>query len=153
LQQRLSWAGQNKLTEALPLALAVAGRDADYAGATPAARAAAVLLVGLVGNREHTAVLERLLEDQTMCARVAVAARPQQALTTVSVQIRDVALVALLQLTEQRPADYGYAFAQRSPDQIYVLSTLFVKTEPERAAALAKWRAWKQAQLPDGTDK
>jgi hypothetical protein len=59
------------------------------------------------------------------------------------VQIRDVALVVMLQLTNQNPADYGFIHAQRQPQRLYDLRTLYLQDDEQRTAAAAKWRAWK----------
>jgi hypothetical protein len=139
LGRRINLASINELKEALPLALAVVGGAEKYASVQPMTKAAALLLVGQFGSREHIDVVEPLLEDSTVCMpRVSQA--PGQ---TANVQIRDVALVVLTTMTGQRPADYGYVHARMQAQQMYHLQTLHVATDEQRASAVAKWRAWR----------
>jgi hypothetical protein len=144
LNRRLYMASMNQLHEALPLALEVARSAGNYASVQPPTRAAAILLIGQLGGAEHVQLLEPLLEDTTLCA----AAAPGQALT--SVQIRDVALVVMLHLTSQRPADYGYVHARMQPEQMFQLQTLSIENDEQRVRALDKWRVWRR-EHPDGS--
>jgi hypothetical protein len=139
LGRRINLASVNQLKEALPLALAVVSGDEKYASVQPMTKAAALLLVGQFGSREHIDTIEPLLDDSTICMpRVSQA--PGQ---TANVQIRDVALVVLTTLTDQRPADYGYLHARMQAQQVYHLQTLHVATDEQRTSAAAKWRAWR----------
>jgi hypothetical protein len=136
----------NQLHEAVPLALSVAIRDQKYARAQPMTRAVAILLVGQLGQRRDVDQLERLLEDSTVCAQIS----PGQSTTTV--QIRDVALVVMLHLTGQRPADYGYVHAQLQSQQVFQLETLSVANEQQREKALSQWRSWRAQHAGAQTD-
>jgi hypothetical protein len=149
LNRRLYLASLNQLQESLPLAFDVALSEAKYSAAQGPTRAAAVLLVGQLGNREHIERLEPLLEDATVCAAVG----PGQAAT--SVQLRDVALVVMLHLSGQRPADYGYVNARMQPQQMFQLQTLSAENDQQREEAIAKWRAWSLKHEHDepGTDE
>jgi hypothetical protein len=145
LGRRINLASINELQEALPLALAVVRGDEKYASVQPMTKAAALLLVGQFGSREHIDAVEPLLADSTVCMpRVSQA--PGQ---TANVQIRDVALVVLTTLTDQRPADYGYVHARMQAQQVYHLQTLHVATDEQRVSAVAKWRAWREANHGD----
>jgi hypothetical protein len=62
------------------------------------------------------------------------------------VQVRDVALVMMLQLTGQRPADYGYINARTQGARNYQLQSLFRENDAQRLEAIAKWKAWRTAQ-------
>jgi hypothetical protein len=143
LARRLNLASMIDLKEALPLALAVAGGDPQYASSPPSTRAFAVLLVGQFGSREDVPHLEPLLEDNTICMplQAQLPGRP-----AAQVQIRDVVLVVLLHLTGQRPADYGYVHARLQPQRTFQLPTLHRDNDAERATAIAKWHAWRHAQ-------
>jgi hypothetical protein len=140
LNRRLYMASMNQLHETLPLALDVAHATGNYASVQPPTRATATLLVGQLGAAEHVRQLEPLLEDSTVCA----AAAPGQAAT--SVQVRDVALVVMLHLTGQRPADYGYGHVRMQPEQMFQLQTFSVENDEQRVRALDKWRAWRREQ-------
>jgi hypothetical protein len=140
LLRRLTLASAIDLKESLPLALDVASRDPKYATVPPVTRAIAVLLVGQLGSREHVDQLEPLLEDASVCMPVQ-AQVPGQAAP--NVQVRDVALVVMIQLTGQRPMDYGYLQARLQPQRTFQLQTLFRENDAQRAEAVAKWRAWR----------
>jgi hypothetical protein len=142
LQRRLALASAISVKEALPLPLAVIRGDTQYAGVQPTTRAAAILLVGQLGDRQHVEHLEPLLEDTTICMplQTQVAGRPGA-----NVQLRDVALVVALHLTGQRPADYGYLYARLQPQRTFQLDSLHCENDERRAEAVAEWRAWRAA--------
>jgi hypothetical protein len=146
LQQRLNLALVHKLAEAIPLAFGVAQSDPDFLTTQPATRAVAILAVGQLGKPDDAVKLEPLLDDATVCLPLQAAKPADQAS---SVQIRDVALMAMLHLTGQKPADYGYVHARQQPQQLFDLRTLFVENDAQREAAAAKWREWKAAQPKD----
>jgi hypothetical protein len=143
LARRLNLASMIDLKEALPLALAVAGGDPQYASVPPSTRAMAMLIVGQFGNRDDAHRLEPLLADATVCLplQAQLPGRP-----AANVQVRDVALVVMLHLTGQRPADYGYVHARLQPQRMFQLQTLHRENDEQRAAAVAKWKAWRQGQ-------
>jgi hypothetical protein len=143
LSRRLIIASMNQIDEAVPLALNVALGVQEYARAQPVTRAIAILVVGQLGGGEHIGQLEPLLDDDTVCSPVG----PGQ--PTTSVQIRDVALVVMLHLSGQQPADYGYVHARIQPQQLFQLETLSVGTEQQRDQAIAQWRAWRAEQRRD----
>jgi hypothetical protein len=144
LARRMNLASMIELKESLPLALAVAGGDPQYVSASPSTRAMAVLLVGQFGERKHVRDLEPLLDDATVCMMVQAQLPGRPA---ANVQLRDVALVVMLHLTGQRPADYGYLHARLQPQRTFQLQTLQRENDAERAAAVAKWRTWRRDQL------
>jgi hypothetical protein len=141
LRNRIGLASINELKEALPLALAVASGQGEYASVQPMTKAAATLLIGQFGGPEHVEHVEPLLDDSTVCMpRV-----PQAPGLAANVQIRDVALVVLTTLTDQQPADYGYLHARMQAQKMYQLQTLHVASDELREQAAAKWRAWRAA--------
>ena len=75
LRCRLNLIANARLTEALPLALAVASGEPDYARVPSPLRAAAALVVGQLGKREHADRLEPLLKDTSVCSQVQPQAR------------------------------------------------------------------------------
>lgn len=143
LARRLNLASTIDLEEALPLALAVAVGDPQYASVPPTTRAQAIMLVGQFGGREHVRRLEPLLEDATVCMPLQAQQLPGRPMA--NVQVRDVALVVMLHLTGQRPADYGYVHARLQPQRTFQLQTLHRENDEQRAEAVAKWRAWRAA--------
>ena len=143
LRNRLTIISILGLQEALPLPLAVVSGEAPHKHTQPTTRALAALIVGQFGRAEDADRLEPLLADATVCTRV------QQQLPgqNVSVQVRDVALVVMVQLTGQRPADYGYINARvQEPLKTFQPQTLFRENDQQRSEAIAKWRQWRAAQ-------
>lgn len=99
-------------------------------------RAAAVVLVGDLGTKEHVAKLAPLLAD---AAAVGTATIRGTALTT---ELRDVALAAAVKLSGQTLADYGFPYykalpgVKELPDPI----KLGFARPAERDAALRRWK-------------
>jgi hypothetical protein len=143
LLQRLETISNFGLGEALPLALAVVSRDPPYKSVNAFTRAVATLVVGQLGGPEHVDRLEPLLADASICFPPQAQLLGQRG---ASVQVRDVALVVMLQLTGQRPADYGYIHAQPRTSKTFQIQTLFRENDQQRADAIAKWRQWRDAQ-------
>jgi hypothetical protein len=106
-------------------------------------RGVAALIAGQLGDSAAIEKLEPLLNDATVCFGPQMQVQGQLAGV---VQMRDAALVALLQITNQQPADYGYIGAQLQPFKLYQLRTLFQLDEQRRADAIGKWRQWRSEQ-------
>jgi hypothetical protein len=62
-----------------------------------------------------------------------------------NVQVRDVAMCVMLQLTGQKPADYGYLHARLPPQQFFDIRSLHAANDDVRAAAATKWKAWRES--------
>jgi hypothetical protein len=142
LQQRLSTISNNGLEEALPLPLAVIGGEGPYKRTQPITRAVAALVIGQFGGAEHVDRLEPLLADTSICNGNGL---QQQLPGQQAVQVRDVALVVMLQLTGQKPADYGYINARNQPQRAFQLQSLSRDNDQQRNEAIAKWRQWRAA--------
>jgi hypothetical protein len=147
LLRRLNLMSTLNLEGALPLALAIVGGDTKYAHVQPLTRSMAALAVGQFGNRAHIERLEPLLDDAAVCQQLQ-GQLPGQPAT--AVQVRDVALVVMLSLTDQRPADYGYVNARLQQPRSFLLPSLFRENDKQRDEAVAKWRAWRSAQKAAG---
>jgi hypothetical protein len=100
--------------------------------------------IAQLGKREHVDILEPLLEDKSSC----VSPQPQlPGQLPATVQVRDVALVVMLQLTDQRPADYGYLNVPApSLRNIQQIQTLYRETDEQRDEAISKWRQWRASE-------
>jgi hypothetical protein len=142
LQQRLSIISTAGLEEALPLPLAVIGGEAPYKRTQPFTRAVAALVIGQFGRAEHVDRLEPLLADTSTWNGNGL---QQQVPGQQAVQVRDVALVVMLQLTGQKPADYGYVNARSQPQRSFQLQSLYRDNDQQRNEAIAKWRQWRAA--------
>ena len=144
LQQRLNVARVNQLGETLPLAFAIAARGDDFRNLSIMTRMMAVLHIGQLGGPEHVNQLEPLLEDRTVCIPgETIAARRDGPGGGVDVQLRDVALMALLHMTGQAPDEYGYPHGQRPAGQDWNVGLMYPRSAEQRELAIAKWRNWK----------
>jgi hypothetical protein len=144
LSRRLALISNLKIEEGLELSLAVAAKSSQFPNISAITRANAVLIAGQLGRPETVDRLESLLDDSSVCITAAIQPGGQP---VGAVQMRDVALVVMLQLTNQQPADYGYVNARFvQPQEIYQLTTLSRDNDPQRAEAIAKWRAWRAAE-------
>jgi hypothetical protein len=141
LQQRLDAMFQHSLAECLPLALEMIEPKAEYLALTPAQQMLAILAVGKFGSEENLAALETLLDDRRECLPRRQVNGPGSELA--SVQIRDVALAALLRLTSQEPVAYGFIHARPHPQMLFDVTSLYLESDARRAAALEQWRAWR----------
>jgi hypothetical protein len=90
-------------------------------------RQPAILLMARFGEEEDRARLEPLLQDETVSNQ------------TRNVQIRDVALAALIHMHGENVEDYGFANVRTEINTIYSAPTLGFETDDARAYALARW--------------
>jgi hypothetical protein len=101
----------------------------------------AILYLAKAGNTSHLHELELLLADETDLQQ-----RRQNSVTTYSSRVQDVALIALLHLTEQDPQDYG--FNGLADDQQYLYKgSIGFDDDQQRQAALTRWKRWSARNL------
>jgi hypothetical protein len=141
LKRRLNLIPALNLKEALQLPIDVAIKKGRYSNVQAMTRAYALLIAGQFGDAKLLDDIEPLLADTSICMPLQA---PQPGQPVPTVQIRDVALVVMLHLTGQRPADYGYPHARLQPQQSFVLESLHCESDEKRAEAAAKWRAWRK---------
>jgi hypothetical protein len=103
-------------------------------------RQPAILLVGKFGRKEHLPILEKLLADESSCGAFQAAGNPPR---QVELQVRDIALAVLVQLTGQNMGDYGYVAAQPHPTTVFQINTLIFAQPAQRDTALKKWARWR----------
>lgn len=142
LQQRLRISLTYGLVDAVPLAIAVVS-DPEYLTVSPSVRVLAILAIGKLGGPEQVDVLEPLLNDTTVCLRGRVRRGAGQ--LPPEVQIRDVALAVMLQLTGQDLQKYGFPAVRRHVRTLFTPETLYLPSDDKRAAAIEKWRRWRAA--------
>jgi len=141
LQLRLALLVTYRLTEALPLAKAIARQDPEFLRVFPPRRVSALLAVGKLGSATDVPDLEPLLEDRTEYLPKPLANRPRGYKD--GVQIRDVALATMLRLTGQEPVAYGFLHARPHPQLAFDPASLGMESDEQRDAAAEKWRAWR----------
>lgn len=107
----------------------------------------ALLTVGRFGNQTHWPLLEKLLDDDTTCHSSVRAGR------RIEVQIRDVALAALVHLAEQPLENFGLEGALPSDLTLFRPHTLGFDSEKSRQAAIQKWQQWRQQHEPRSADE
>lgn len=132
-QTNLFLAIEYDLSEGLALAAAMTADPALDAHLRPYA----MLAVARFGGDDEIELLAPLLEDAT----------PLQQIEDRQSEVRDVALAALVYLTDQPPGDYGLELER---DELLSYDPLrFGYSDPNRRdQALARWREWAAANLP-----
>jgi hypothetical protein len=141
LRDRLTLMSIYGLEEGLPLPEAIVRGGPEYLTISPALRASAALVVGRFGSKDDAAILEPMLDDETVFA---VPNGPQG--TVGVVQVRDVALAVMIHLTGQEPKDYGFAHVRLNPQNLFEPISLSLDSNDDRISAIAKWHAWKATQ-------
>jgi len=96
-----------------------------------------LLIVGRFGGREHVPLLEKLLEDETVCGNYRIGGK------TYVTQTRDVALAVLVHLAGQDHAEFGFARIRKNPKTLFTTHTLGFSKEEQavREQAIARWRS------------
>jgi hypothetical protein len=107
----------------------------------PYVRQMAILAIGKLGGKEHVDVLEPLLKDASSCNP-----NPDEAATPYRCEIRDVALCAIMHLFGRNPKDFGFEKIQNHPQTLFNQNSMGFDSEQQRAAAVAKWQAWREKQ-------
>ena len=98
----------------------------------------AILAIAKFGDQADIPVLEELLDDRVVCTQV------HRRDIRVSVQVRDVALAALLHLDKPNFSESAYPSLLRRPPFVFKLSSLGFETDEQRQRALREWAAGKQ---------
>jgi hypothetical protein len=106
-------------------------------------RMVAVLVVARFGDKSHVAMLEKLLDDASPSP-----ARPENVPGKVQMQIRDIVLAVLVQLTDQELREYGEVAEHPYGAMGFQTPAFTFASDEARGAALAKWAAWR-GQHPD----
>ncbi len=116
-------------------ALAVLNKPA----AAPQELQQAMLAVARFGTRDDARALAAFLEDDRICSA--------QVLQNVryTVEVRDVALAAVIHLHGEDPADYGFPSVQKYASTVFHPASLGFETDAQRSAAHGRWR---KAQPP-----
>ena len=127
-----------------PQGLALAKKVLDSEPATPRLHEFALMAIGRFGDRQELPLVEKFLDDATVCGAVHLRKPPRQ----IELQLRDVALAVAVHLTSQDAESYGSADVQSSPQTFFQIPTLAFTTESKRSAALTRWSEWR-SKYPD----
>ncbi len=98
-----------------------------------------IITVGRFGSAEHIRLLTPLLENKTVCSRWSNRALKENG--TINVEVRDVALVVLLRLSNRDPTQYGFKLLKENPETLYHVYTFGFIDDEQREAAHKKWAA------------
>ncbi len=139
----------------LPIRVSVAARLRLEEGLKPAIRClegvdvsawhkrAAIDLIARLGNEEHISVLEQHLDDTLVVYRGARRDADGRPVVHTS-QLGDVALAALIFLTKQNPADYGFPAGLGDPAEPLPFTLASWPDDESRAAARRKWNEYRR---------
>lgn len=96
----------------------------------------AILAIGKYGGRSDVDRLEPLLANKTVCHRWHNGKFPN----TIEIQVRDVALAVLVQLTGKDHKQYGFDLLQPNESTLFHIYTCGFVENKQREAAMAKWQ-------------
>jgi hypothetical protein len=135
----------HNLREALPFAWAVAQGKPDSARWHAKYRAQAMLTISKLADRKQVLKLEPLLSEQLICYQGGAKKVVGKQIPPTTVQLRDIALAAVVHGTGQKLADYG--FPHPLPDKLWLfkIGSLGFESESHRSIALEKWASWRGA--------
>jgi hypothetical protein len=136
MRRALDIAGRNGVKECMPTALKLASEQ----GIAPAYRASALIAFARLADKENIKDLTPFFEDNSAVSTVIV--NKDRA----TVQMRDVALGAAIQLAGIDPTEFGFI---RRPVTTSITSyTSFAfGSDEKRDAAHAKWKEWADKNL------
>lgn len=139
--QRLGDAAAFNLDAAVDVARGII-QDRDRVNSSPIHLENAIFYLARHGGQEVIEELETLLTDRHQL-------RGSSRGSEMDVQIRDVALVALLHLTDQEPQTYRYYELQPKTGYLYIGNSARFASAADREFALNKWQEWRAASLKD----
>lgn len=102
----------------------------------------AIFYLAKYGGPDVIEELEDLLDEKF---KLRESPRPNE----MDVQIRDVALVALLHITEQDPVAYGFHELRPKRGYLYIGSSAKFDSTESRNEALNRWQSWRADHLRD----
>lgn len=100
-------------------------------------------IVARYGGAEEMAILEKLLTDTTELS----ASRGENDVVTSTTELRDFALVTLIEMTKQDPAEYNLKPFRRDHEGQLRNLTVGFESATARKEAFDKWRAWSSKNL------
>ncbi len=103
--------------------------------------ATALTTVGKFGDKQHVAVLELFLHDNTAIGNFNLGN------VRGTTQVRDAALAMMVRLTKQSHKDYGFAVSRFNNEHLMAYANfLGFSDDDQRNKAFEKWKGWKAAQ-------
>ena len=117
--------------------LVPATRILRNAGEQPFVRQTALMTVAKLGDASHVGLLEPALEDATRISSHRIDNVQYE------IQIRDVALAAILLLKKQDPKQFGFERIQLNDSNVFNFGTVGFENEDKRKQAFAKYQEFK----------
>jgi hypothetical protein len=133
------------LREALPFAWEVAQGKPDPARWHAKYRAQAMLAISKLADRQQVLKLEPLLSEQRICFQSGAKNYGGKQVPPTTVQLRDVALAALVHGTGQKLAEYDFQHPIADSPWLFKIGSLGFESQRHRSIALEKWAAWRRA--------
>jgi len=96
-------------------------------------------LVRRYGGKGQASAVEPFLKDAQVCVTITNAADGQP-------QVRDLALVTLIELSGQDPKQFGFERVTKGARNTLNPRLIGFRTNSQRAAAFEKWETWRKAQ-------
>ncbi|MEQ8790782.1 MAG: hypothetical protein RIC55_31075 [Pirellulaceae bacterium] len=139
--QGLVLATQYEIKEGLEPALRIL-RDTNQ---QPYAIQFAILAIARLGDKQQMEAVEPFLADATHVTHRRVGDDNR----LVAVQVRDVALAALVHLSGQDYRDYGYRHIQPNPQTVFTANSACFENDADREKAVQRWRDYRAGKLKD----
>jgi hypothetical protein len=123
-------------------------------GLTASYRSRAASNLVSFGNKRHIRLLEKATANMGVVYTVqsTIVSEGNVERVAYEIQLRDLALVISILLSEQKPKDYGlydsYG-AANSDSQSFSYTRYYFRTEEDRKNAFAKWAEWRKAHADD----
>jgi hypothetical protein len=136
MMQNLIYAAEFNLKEGVTPAAAVLKMQQSPANF----KSMALLIIQRFGTKEHLPLAQALLEDHQLCFDGVGNNQPTQ------VQLRDVALVTTIVLSEQDPTKFGFDHFVPLGHSLPNLNTIAFASDTDRQAAFQKWQEWQAGQ-------
>ena len=103
----------------------------------------AIMALGRFGGPDDKQFLLPQLQNTSVCHTWS---NPQIKKGVIRTQVRDVALVMLLEMTKQNHKAYGFELLQRNPPTVFHGHTCGFVDEEKRESAHQKWNQWFRTQ-------
>ena len=99
----------------------------------------AIMVIARFGSAKDIDLLVPQLQNTSVCHTWS---NPQIKKGVIKTQVRDVALVMMLEMTKQNHQKYGFTLLQRNPTTVFHGYTCGFVDESDRDKALQMWNAW-----------
>ena len=110
------------------------GKKSSLSG--PETLSTCFLAISKLGNREDCRIVIPYLDNEEVCHTW------QNGKQRIQTEVRDVALLSLVRLTDQNTKKYGFGLLRTDPVWLYSEYSIGFPKGEERQKALERWRTW-----------